>query len=60
MKRTPMVKRRPRNVVTASISLEPELLTEARARCDAQDTDFSKYIRGLVRRDLKEASAQTA
>ena len=46
--------------VTLSMSLPLETVPLIKRRCRDLDTDVSKFMRGLVRKDLKQAGVEIA
>lgn len=46
--------------VTRTMSIPVPLETVVDRRVEALDTDFSKYLRSLIRKDLKEAGIEVA
>jgi len=57
MKTKPQPKRK---FVVATFSAEEALIKAARDHSRAKDTDLSKYVRSLIRKDLREAGLEVA
>jgi len=46
--------------IVATFSAEESLIVTAKDHARSIDSDFSKYLRGLVRKDLKQAGIEVA
>jgi hypothetical protein len=43
-------------MISMAVSIDPELYRKAmRERIEVQDTNFSRYVRGLIREDLRQS-----
>jgi hypothetical protein len=47
--------RRSKKTIAAAVRIEPELYAFAAQRIEADDSNFSRYVRGLIRADLSRA-----
>jgi hypothetical protein len=47
--------RRPRKTIAAAVRVEPELYEFACRKVESEDSNFSRYVRELIRRDLMVA-----
>lgn len=56
-----MIFRKPRKMIAAAVSIPPDLYQKAiRERIRVQDTNFSRYVRALIREDLRQCGMWAA
>lgn len=51
--------KKPKKTIAAAVRIEPELYSFALQRVDADDSNFSRYVRQLIRADLAQQGIST-
>ena len=56
-----MILKKPRKMIAVALSIDPELHQKAmRERIRVCDTNFSRYVRELIREDLRQSGMLAA